>query len=170
MGRTHRLRIALDLKYPGLIASAVELLEQIFVENDVALVRSSKGLCVAASVYSSHLPCLFPQHGAGPKHRRLLRLEPWQWDLVEAAPVALLRGLINSDGSVFVNRTDGGRYEYLSYHFCSMSSDIALIWEQACELAGIEYRMTCDPRGRWNGRINRRESVAKLIEAIPPKT
>ena len=70
--------------------------------------------------YSSHLTCLFPQHGAGKKHERPIALEPWQQELVAAAPWAFLRGCIRSDGSVFVNRT--GRYEYLSYDFCNLSA------------------------------------------------
>jgi hypothetical protein len=35
-----------------------------------------------------------------------IRLEPWQEDLVDAAPWALLRGLVRSDSCVFVNRTE----------------------------------------------------------------
>ena len=77
--------------------------------------------------YSSHLTCLFPQHGAGKKHERRIALEPWQQELVAAAPWAFLRGCIRSDGSVFVNRT--GRYEYLSYDFCNLSQDILGLFE-----------------------------------------
>ena len=47
-------------------------------------------------------------HAAGrrlSKHERRIILEPWQQDLVDAASWALLRGLIRSDGCVFINRT-----------------------------------------------------------------
>jgi hypothetical protein len=39
------------------------------------------------------------------KHERPIVLEPWQRELVAATPWALLRGLIRSDGCVFINRT-----------------------------------------------------------------
>jgi hypothetical protein len=73
---------------------------------------------VVASSWRSWI-CLLPQHGPGKKHRRRIELLPWQQDLVEQAPGALLRGLIHTDGWRGVNRvvSKGKRYEYLRYQF-----------------------------------------------------
>jgi Homeodomain-like domain len=64
--RTTRLRIALDAKYPRIIADAKALLERSLPENPVGLVEAHEGTMYFVSIYSSHLPCLFPQHGNGP--------------------------------------------------------------------------------------------------------
>ena len=113
--------------------------------------------------YSSHLECLFPQHGDGKKHERPIVLEPWQQELVAAAPWAFLRGCIRSDGCVFVNRT--GRYEYLSYHFSNLSPDILGIFERVCLELGLRPRRTA----RYV-RLNRREDVARLVEHVGLKS
>jgi hypothetical protein len=117
--RTSRLRIALDAKYPDIIRDAKRLLERVFPDNPVGLVEAHDGTMFFVSVYSTHLTCLFPQAGDGRKHERPIVLEDWQRRLVEDAPWSLLRGLIRSDGCVFINRT--GRYEYLSYDFTNKS-------------------------------------------------
>ena len=114
------------------------------------------------SVYSSHLTCVFPQHGPGRKHEREIRLEAWQAALVERGPWAFLRGLVLTDGCAFVNRT--GRYEYLTYNFSNHSEDIARLFAATCDRVGVEYRLTNQRQGKlWDIRINRRESV-RLME------
>jgi hypothetical protein len=132
--------------------------------------NGTTGNCVNVSVYSQHLPCLFPQHAPGKKHERHIELEPWQERQVEAAPWALLRGLIRSDGCAFVNRTDIHRpepYEYLSYGFANKSVDIVDLFGRACEAVGVEYRATfAEKRSLWQVRINRRASVAKMLANV----
>jgi hypothetical protein len=91
--RTFRMRIALDAKYPLIIEDARALLERAFPQNPVGLVKARGGTMFFVSVYSSHLPCLFPQHGPGIKHRRSIRLEDWQHKLVEDAPFAFISRL-----------------------------------------------------------------------------
>jgi len=121
------------------------------------------------SVYSCHLPCLFPQHGPGLKHRRAIKFERWQLRLVEAAPFAFLRGCIRSDGCVFVNRTDVHRpqpYEYLSYQFSNMSDGIVSLFLATCERVGVFTRVNQNARGLWTVRINRRSSVALLLDRV----
>ena len=112
--------------------------------------------------YHGHWICLFPQHGSGKKHDRPIVLEPWQREFVDAAPWALLRGLIRSDGCVFVNRT--GRYAYESYDFSNLSSDILDLFAATCDAVGVEYR-----RYRISVRIYRRASVALMLEHVGRK-
>src|SRR5687767_5565327 len=106
---------------PGVIERARSLVEGCFPNNPVGLVPCTRGNCLYVSVYSSHLGCLFPQHGPGRKHERRIELEPWQQRVVEAEPWPFIRACIWTDGCSFINRTDIHRpkpYEYLSYHFC----------------------------------------------------
>ena len=69
--RTHRLRIVLDAKYPGIIEDAHALLKGCFPGNDIHVGAGSKGNCRSLSVYSTHLLCLFPQHPAAHRPRAL---------------------------------------------------------------------------------------------------
>jgi hypothetical protein len=172
--RTQRLRITLDLKYPTIIAEANALVRRCFPANCTDVVdRPGAGRCVDVSVYSRHLSCLFPQHGPGRKHERRIELEPWQLEHVHQAPYSLLRGLIRSDGCCFVNRTDVHRsqpYEYVSYHFANMSHDIIDLFLAACRRVGIDdCRVNRSSRGLWNVRVNRRASVALLLENVGTK-
>jgi hypothetical protein len=166
--RTERLRLALDAKYPGIIEDARRLLARSFPANPVGLVSAHGGAMFFVSVYSSHLSCLFPQHGPGKKHERPIILEKWQQELVGAAPWAFLRGCIRSDGCVFVNRTDVHRpqpYEYLSYNFANRSPDIVGLFLHSCEQVGIRARVNWHA-GKGSVRINRRACVANMLEHV----
>jgi LAGLIDADG-like domain len=134
--------------------------------------RDPRGKCVDLSLYSAHLPCLFPQHAPGRKHERPIQLEAWQSALVELAPWPFLRGCIRSDGCVFVNRTDVHRpqpYEYLSYQFANMSKGIIDLFMETCDLVGVVTRINRNRKGLWTVRINQRESVERLYEHVGPK-
>lgn len=167
--RTCRLRIALDAKYPSIISEASSLLARSLPHNPIGRVEAHGGTMVFVSVYSSHLPCLFPQRGPGLKHRRSVALEPWQARIVEAAPWPFIRGCIRTDGCSFVNRT--GPYEYLSYDFSNMSEDIVRLFVEACDRVGVMTRVNRSQRsGMWDVRINRRASVALMVEYVGIKT
>jgi hypothetical protein len=169
--RTQRLRIVLDKKYPQIIEDARGLLERCFPANGVDAV-DAKG-CLHLSVYCSHLACVLPQHGPGPKHRRRIALEPWQSEIVEAAPWPFIRGCIRTDGCCFINRTDVHRtqpYEYRTYEFANVSTDIVELFRQACHQVGVFTRANRDRRNRWSVRINRRDSVALMLQNIGLKS
>jgi hypothetical protein len=93
--------------------------------------------------------------------------------ILEAAPWPFIRGCIRSDGSVFINRTDIHRpepYEYLSYEFSNASEAIARFFESACEGLGSRPRSSVDAQDRWRVRMNRRESVARLLVHVGVKS
>jgi hypothetical protein len=169
--RTSRLRIALDTKYPRIIADAKALLSRCLPKNPIGEVIAHGGSMVFISVYCSHLPCLFPQHGPGMKHQRRIVLEPWQQEIVDAYPWAFIRGCIRTDGCSFINRTNVHRpqpYEYLSYDFSNKSKDIVDLFLEACAIVGIrDCRATYNQRrDLWHVRINRRGSVAEMLEHV----
>ncbi len=100
--RTQRLRISLDMRWPGIIASCAEAMKAVFPENRVAHLRPNpQSRCAVVSVYSNQVACLFPQHDAGPKHLRPIELSDWQAELVREEPQQFIRGLIHSDGCRF---------------------------------------------------------------------
>jgi hypothetical protein len=161
-GRAHVLRISLDAAYGGVVEDVRDLLARCFRANRVGEVRADDGATVVLSVSSSHMTCLFPQHGAGKKHERRIVLEPWQQRCIERAPWAFLRGSFRADGCVFVNRT--GPYKYVSYDFRNRSADILDLFSATCDLVGVEHR-------RYAERIcvYRRASVALLMDEIGVK-
>jgi hypothetical protein len=163
MARTEQLRISLDATYPNVNDEIDALLRRCFPDNRVGRVLLDGGSTVVLHVYNSHLSCLFPQAGPGKKHQRAIALEPWQAGRVAAAPWAFLRGCIRSDGCVFVNRT--GPYEYLTYDFYNLSAEIRQLFVDACSALGL----ACRPAGN-RVRINRRASVAQLLEHVGVKS
>lgn len=159
VGRSHRLRVSLDARYPRIVADTGNLLATAFPSNRVGLVQRDRGATHIVSIDHVHLPCVFPQHGPGRKHERAMRLEPWQQTIVTTAPWAFLRGCIRSDGCVFVNRT--GPYRYLSYDFSNRSSGILDLFEATCAIVGVDCRRYAE-----HIRVYRRASVAALIEHV----
>ena len=95
------------------------------------------------------------------KHERDIVLEGWQTAIVDASPWTFLRGLIRSDGCVFLNRT--GRYEYVSYEFSNRSAQIRDLFIDACDRVDVSYRY------RRYVRIYRRESVALMQASVGGK-
>jgi hypothetical protein len=158
-GRSDRFRLFLDTRYSGIVSEARALLERCFPDASVGLGQSTKGTTTILSLYCTHLACLFPQHAPGRKHERLIELEGWQRAIVELQPWPFLRGLIRSDGCVFVNRT--GPYEYVSYDFTNHSDDILGLFAGACDLVGVEYRAYAK-----RIRIYRRASVALMLQHV----
>jgi Homeodomain-like domain len=162
LARTWRFRLFLDSRYTEIVCESRDLLRRCFPRNSVGTVFAHEERMTVLSVYSSHLECVFPQHGPGMKHTRRICLESWQDEIVAAAPWHFLKGCIRSDGCSFVNRT--GPYEYLSYQFSNHSPDILDLFCQTCDLVGVEYR-----RYERSVRINRRSSVARLKDKIDVK-
>lgn len=149
--RTYRLRITLDARYPRITGQTRDLVQRCLPANRVDIdKKGTKGSCVNVSSYSLHWPCLLPQHGRGKKHERPIALEPWQREIVEAAPWPFIRGCIRTDGCAFINRT--GPYEYLSYEFSNMSTDIVDLFVETCAAVDVFTRVTRDPRGVWHVR------------------
>jgi hypothetical protein len=130
-----------------------------------------KAGCVITTVGWKHWPCLFPQHGPGRKHERMIALEPWQRSILKAHPGPFLRGLFHSDGSRTRNwatrvvRGEQRRYEYPRWEFANRSDDILGLCRWALDLVAIPHRM----RTPYRLAVSRREAVARLDALIGPK-
>jgi hypothetical protein len=84
--RSDRLRLFLDTRYAQILADARALLCRCFPTHRVGHFTTAKGTTTILSVYSTHLACLFPQHGPGMKHQREIVVEGWQAEIVERNP------------------------------------------------------------------------------------
>jgi hypothetical protein len=163
------LSIFQDNAYRGLIEECRTVIEAVKPRARPHL--SAKPGCTAVQAYSTHWPCLFPQHGPGVKSKRPIILEDWQRELVEIDPRPFLRGLFFSDGCRIINWTEksiGGerkRYEYPRYFFSNRSEDILGLCTWALDLLDISWRRSTTR----DISVARREAVAALDEFIGPK-
>ncbi|MFJ3787347.1 transcriptional regulator [Kitasatospora sp. NPDC090091] len=170
----HALRIACGDAWPGLIDECARAVNAVMPHNKVQRVRAPG--CTSVVSTSKHWPCLFPQHGRGPKHLRAIALMPWQQAIVDAHPWEFLRGLIHSDGCRITNwtvRTVGGvrkRYEYPRYFFTNTSTDIIRLFTDTLDAVGVRWKAS-KPRatGQVNISVARKESVALMDAHIGAK-
>jgi hypothetical protein len=160
--RSENLRISLDSRHSSIVHETRRLIQSCLPSNRVCVVLADGGAATVVSTWSTHLSCLFPQHGPGRKHHRRIRLEPWQQQHVRAAPWSFLRGLVHSDGCFFINRT--GRYRYLSVEFANRSPDILDLFAGACDAVGVTIR-----RYDRSIRVHDRASVREFAAFVGSK-
>lgn len=170
----YSLRIICADAWPGLIDACADAVRAVRPENKVFRVRRQG--CVAVTSCSIHWPCLFPQHGPGPKHERRIALESWQQAVVDAYPWPFIRGLVHSDGCRITNwteRTTRGvtkRYEYPRYFFTNRSADIIRLFCDALDRVGVEWKAGGQrTRPAENISVARRASVALMDVHVGPK-
>ncbi len=161
-----RLRIIACSAYPEIESEIRSAMASVFPSNSVGSVTREG--CREIYLHSKHAVCLFPQHGAGPKHKRSIELVAWQDRVVEEHTRPFLRGLIHSDGCRSQNRVKvrGRYYEYPRYFFSNRSSDILGLFTEACDRLGVEWKQNYT----WSISVARRDSVALLDTFIGPKT
>lgn len=166
MRRVHRLRIACCDDYPEIMDECEDAIQRVLPRTKVGRVRCEG--CHEVGSYSTHWVCLFPQHAPGRKHERSIELASWQAEIVREHVKHFIRGLIHSDGCRCINRVKvrGKRYEYPRYFLSNESRDILLLFGDACDLVGVEWRFN-----RYNSiSVAKRESVALLDSFVGPKT
>ncbi|KNE83581.1 hypothetical protein ADZ36_04350 [Streptomyces fradiae] len=167
------LRIACSDAWPGLIEECRNAMTAVLPGRSTYLAQ--KQGCAMVTSYSKHWGFLFPQHGPGKKHNRLIALESWQQEIVNEHPWEFLRGLVHSDGCRVTNwttkivRGERKRYEYPRYFFANKSDDIRRIYTGALDKLGITWTH-CTRGGKpFNISVARRADVALLDEHIGPK-
>jgi hypothetical protein len=158
--RGWRLRITCTSRYHDLIDQCADAMAAV---NPVRVGILDRGGCVEVVSSSVHWPCLFPQHGPGPKHRRPIVLAPWQRAIAAEHAKPLLRGLIHSDGCRDLNPVNGK--DYPRYQFSNRSADIRRIFTTTCDVLGVSWR-----ESRWVISVARRADVAFLDTFIGPKS
>jgi hypothetical protein len=165
----YKLRIVLDLRYPGIVGECEAAVRAVVPNNRVhRLLRRSNYVehdeysNVEVYAYSKSWPCLLPQHGPGRKHHRRIELSEWQHELVERHPELLLRGLIHSDGCRFINT--GRSWRHPRYSFSNLSADIRRIFCDGCDLLDLHWTTA-----GHTIYVSRKADVARMDEFIGPK-
>jgi hypothetical protein len=160
--RVFSLRITLDSKYPAIIERCRQAIDVLMPTQHAGVLRRSDG-CTDVWLCSKHWPCLFPQHGPGRKHTRLIRLEPWQQALVDQATEEFILGLIHSDGCRVVANDRG--VMSIRYHFSNRSEDIIGLFTAALDALDIPWTRST----KYIVSIYRKAATARLDTFIGPK-
>jgi hypothetical protein len=165
----YRLRVFLDKKYPKIVAECIESMQATVPGNKVHKWLTPTN-CFSVSAYSRSWPCIFPQHGPGPKHTRPIFLAQWQQRLAERWPKHLIKGMIQSDGCRFVNSGRAG-WRHPRYAFGNVSTDITSIFCSACDCLGLRWTASFpkDESAAVAIYVSRKEDVARLDQFVGPK-
>lgn len=163
----YRLRIYVDARHPRLAQRVVETMRLVLPDSRAGLIAHRADHMLVASQYAKCWPCLLPQHGAGVKHERPIRLTGWQESIVDEHPDQLVRGLLHSDGWRGVSRVVAGgkAYHYGRYQLSNRSDDIRALFCSALDRLDISWRRM----NRWNISIARRDAVAAVDAFVEPK-
>lgn len=167
--RSPSLAITCDDSWPGLMDECELARRAVFPDNSVC--RARKIGCHDVKLYSNHLRCLFPQHGPGKKHERLIALAPWQQAIVDSHPWQFIRGLVHSDGCRMTNWTtrlipgQKKRYEYPRYFFTNLSDDIRKLYTDTLDKVGVDWKQA----NFRNISVARKASVALMDVHVGPK-
>ena len=167
--QVYRLRITLDVRYPGIVRECEAVMRAVVPQNRVSR-QLRKCNCYEVHAYSKGWPCLFPQHGPGKKHTRPIFLADWQQRLAERWPHQLLKGLIQSDGCRSYSTGKGG-WTQPRYVFSNVSTDITSIFCSACDCLGLRWTASfpTNEAAAVSIYVSRKADVARLDEFVGPK-
>ena len=102
--KTTRLRISCDKKYPYLYKKIVNSLKLLLPENKVNIVNHPSDGGLDVSVYSNQLEIFLGWKAkGGSKFLQKVSIPIWIWENNEYK-ISCLRGLIETDGSVYMDR------------------------------------------------------------------
>lgn len=176
----YKLRLTQDTKYPILINQFREIISTV-LHCKSGIVKRKNSNSVDVYGYSKIIPILFPHIGKGLKHNRKIILTFWQQKLINKFPWEFLKGLIQTDGSRYLQTISGkSEYkQYLKYNFTNCSKDITDFLLHTCNT--LQLRPTVHSRNslrnnRKTGAIkytvtfNKLEDVNRLEMFIGPKT
>ncbi|MFT5037046.1 MAG: DNA-binding transcriptional regulator WhiA [Candidatus Azotimanducaceae bacterium] len=103
-GRATRLRVTCDANYPKMALEIQDALSKLFPDNKVSIQPGPKTSYFNISIYSNKLNDYIPwQVNKGPKTKQKPHVP--DWILADATYTkACLRGLIQTDGSIYTDR------------------------------------------------------------------
>ena len=103
-GRAIRLRVTCDAQYPDIAAEIVTNLQFLFPKNKVSYCPGPKDTYFNISVFSNKLGEVMPwKVGKGSKMKQQARVPSWILEDLQFSK-ACLRGLIQTDGSIYKDR------------------------------------------------------------------
>lgn len=164
--RTQRLRIFSGTAHPSIIEDQVKVLNVLF-DNVVSNTKCNSVNMEVIKVHNTKLDVYFPQHGLGKKHDRDISLSQWQQEIVDKEPECFIKGLIDTDGSLFTRtytKKNGEKTSTQNYQFTNKSKDILRMYTETLDKLGIKYCHTTKKNGIVNILTQDRSNVEKIFD------
>lgn len=159
-GRAVRLRITCDLKYPNLIETIKQNLRIISPINKVGVVSKKNCNAIDIYCYSNQWPEVLGWK-VGDKAKQNVRVPAWIRE-EQKYSIACLRGLIQTDGSIYIDR----KYKMVNYVCCINS----LAQDAVDMIESIGFKPTVSvfkhPRYRTKYTIRISKNTTAFIEKI----
>lgn len=163
-GRATRLRITCDLKYPKLIQKIKTSVVNLLPKNKVSIVRRSEN-CLDISCYSNKWEHLLGWNAnKGSKLIQNVSIPSWI-KINREYKINCLRGLIETDGSVYADR------KYLMVMFTNASYNLAKDVLEIIISLGFKPRFYISNRNGCNTiyRIRVATNVTGFLDLVRPK-
>ncbi len=165
-GRGVRLRISCDTKYPKLIQKIKNSLRLLLPNNSVSVYKK-KVSCVDISCYSNYWPLLLGWKLLGSKYRQSVNVPDWIKKSKKYS-VYCLRGLIETDGSIYLDRG------YKMVMFVSIISDLAQSFaDMASNLGFIPRVYSLNPKTKFNSKrlyhVRISKNVDNFLKLVKPE-
>lgn len=163
--RATRLRVTCDSNYLGIEQEICAALKTLFPTNSVSKVKGPKDTYFNISVYSNKLDEFMPwKVGCGSKFEQNARVPDWVFQKTEYI-YACLRGLIQTDGSIYLDRG------YKMVNFTNNTEDLAVDVKTMME--GLGYKPHLYKAGQKSGNpkftVRLSSRVDKFIDEIDLK-
>ncbi|MDO8583008.1 MAG: LAGLIDADG family homing endonuclease [bacterium] len=161
-GRATRLRITCDLKYPKLIQKIQTAISTLLPKNKVSIVKRSDN-CLDISCYSNKLEGLLGWYAKkGSKIIQNVSIPNWIKEDHEYK-ISCLRGLIETDGSIYTDR------KYRMVMFTNASHDLAKDVLEIIISLGFKPRFyIANNGGHTIYRIRIAKNVSEFLDLIKP--
>jgi hypothetical protein len=165
-GRATCLRISCDTKYPQLIEKFTSALNYILPESKVYLVKTPSR-CVVLNSYSNYWEGILGwKVGHGSKFKQKVRMPDWIW-CQERYVKACLRGLIETDGSIYYDRG------YPMVMFVNIVRGLAYDVETMMKWLGFKPRMyNFIPNSKFNSQriyhVRLSKNVQEFLNLVQP--
>lgn len=165
-GRAVRLRISCDTLYPKLVERIFLSVQTLMPQNKVCFVKKKGKRCVDVSCYSNTWPVLLGWN-VGAKIKQTVLIPDWIKE-DKKYTIACLRGLIETDGSIY---TDRG---YPAVNFTSIIKNISKDVFDMIKSLGFEPKLySVQPKAananfrykRFNVRLTK--NVKQFLEIVP---
>jgi len=133
--RATRLRVTCDANYLGVEQEICTALQRLFPNNKISKIKRREDTCFDISVYSNRLDKLMPwKVGCGSKYKQNAHVPKW---IIKNDNYirACLRGLIHTDGSIYLDRG------YRMVNFTNNISHLAIEVKNMMEKLGYKPKL-----------------------------
>ncbi len=159
-GRAIRLRVTCDTKYPKIIRKIQTAIHKILPTNKISTIKK-QGRCCDISCYSNRWETILGWRAKdGSKYKQGVRVPRWI-NLNKQYSIACLRGLIETDGSIYYDRG------YLMVNFTTIIAPLAKDFTTIVDHLGFTskiYKIKTKTKDRYNIRISK--NVNKFIKLV----